>query len=533
MFISLSTFMLLMLLTALPAAVCAGCSSGSIVESYALVVDSSNKKLRKISISTNLVSTVFESANVDEYYDVAIASDGRFALVSLSVEGRRTVQYLNLSSNSYEYPTFHLDPNKEKEAQFAGPSGLAIATDQSFALVADSAGKIRRIDLQTYHVNPSIAGLLTGNSAYMDGSGSAARFDYPIDVALSIDSHYALVVDKRNHRIRKVDLTTADYTVSTVAGGDMGFQDGTAARFAFPSAIAIGPDGSFALVADSGNHRLRSIDLTTRVVSTIAGGTQGFADGAAARFSFPNGVSIQADASYALVADSGNSAIRQVSLSRDGAPVLGLTATIAGGPGPGYVDGPLTEARFNRPDRVQLSLGRVCSPCPAGAFSPGVDTTVCMACTPGKYSSAVGAASAGECRACAAGTYSEVDGLPGPRECRPCGPGRFSRGGASACADCGPGTASSSATAEGCAPCAAGSFSSAGGTACSPCAAGTYSTAVSTTSCSACPAGAFSTAVGAADAGSCQLCVAGLRTQLRHPVLDLVPLLCCQRHGSE
>ena len=62
--------------------------------------------------------------------------------------------------------------------------------------------------------------------------------------------------------------------VSTVAGsGSWGWTDavGTNARFNYPRGIAVAPDGSFALVVDSNNHRIRKIDLETRVVSTLAG----------------------------------------------------------------------------------------------------------------------------------------------------------------------------------------------------------------------------------------------------------------------
>ncbi len=132
----------------------------------------------------------------------------------------------------------------------------------------------------------------------------------------------------------------------------------------------------------------------------------------------------------ALVADSGNSAIRRISLASDEPPDgadIGLTTTIAGLDGPGYADGPVPEARFDRPDRVQLSFGRVCAPYPAGA-SAGAGTTVCVACTPGTSSSAVGAAAASKCRACAPGTFSDAGGLLGPSEFSPCCPGRLSPG---------------------------------------------------------------------------------------------------------
>jgi hypothetical protein len=73
--------------------------------------------------------------------------------------------------------------------------------------------------------------------------------------------------------------------------------------------LAASLDGSFVLVADSGNQVLLRLGMAAGVVTTLAGlaGATGSADGAGsvARFYLPVGVAVSPDGAFALVADSG------------------------------------------------------------------------------------------------------------------------------------------------------------------------------------------------------------------------------------
>ena len=127
--------------------------------------------------------------------------------------------------------------------------------------------------------------------------------------------------------IRKVAL---DGTVSTIAGspGVNGFADGTgaAARFDSPCGITVGPDGDL-YVADRNNHRIRRV-TPAGVVTTYAGSSSGFTEGAAttARFTFPEGV-VAAASGELYVADYGNLRVRLISRAGIGA---GAVSTLAG-----------------------------------------------------------------------------------------------------------------------------------------------------------------------------------------------------------
>ena len=83
------------------------------------------------------------------------------------------------------------------------------------------------------------------------------------------------------------------YKTFSVAGGNLGKQDGPGgnASFSLPVALALDTLSQRLFVADQGNHLIRSIDLRTSIVSTFAGSRRGYHDGAGrlAKFSEPSG----------------------------------------------------------------------------------------------------------------------------------------------------------------------------------------------------------------------------------------------------
>ena len=190
----------------------------------------------------------------------------------------------------------------------------------------------------------------SAESGCADGVGAAARFSYPWGLAVRPDGS-VLVADSCNHTIRCI---SAAGLVSTLAGaaGQVGSTDGqgAAARFSSPNGIALGPDGRL-YVADTDNHTIRCISAAG-VVSTLAGaaGQEGSADGlgAAARFSRPFDIALGPDGSL-FVADMGNDTIRCISAE-------GAVSTLAGAAGQlGIVDGRGPAARFAEP--MGLAVG--------------------------------------------------------------------------------------------------------------------------------------------------------------------------------
>ena len=167
------------------------------------------------------------------------------------------------------------------------PQGVitTIATGISYPgdLDVDAAGNLYVIsDQQIVKVTPG--GAVTNfagsyNQGQQDGTGSAATFLYPRDVELSPDGTLLYVADQLNDAIRKITVPGA--VVTTFAGlpTQNGATEGTglAARFYQPHDAVVAPDGNV-YVADSANRRIRRI-TPAGVTSTLAGGTNGTADG--------------------------------------------------------------------------------------------------------------------------------------------------------------------------------------------------------------------------------------------------------------
>ncbi|EOD24933.1 hypothetical protein EMIHUDRAFT_115723 [Emiliania huxleyi CCMP1516] len=156
----------------------------------------------------------------------------------------------------------------------------------------------------------------SGTEGSADGTGTAASFNRPYGVAVSPDAGTVYVADTFNHRIRKID--TSNGVTTTLAGsGTNTFADGTgtAASFNYPSGVAVSPDGGTLYVADFYNQRIRKIDTSDGDTTTLAGsGTYGFADGTgtAASFAGPTGVAMSPNGMTVYVAEVLNNRIRQV-----------------------------------------------------------------------------------------------------------------------------------------------------------------------------------------------------------------------------
>lgn len=233
-------------------------------------------------------------------------------------------------------------------AMFNNPQGIAVDAN-GLVYVADTANnRIRRIT--TDGTVSTFAG--DGTAGFQNGAGNQARFNAPQGVAVDSQGN-VYVADTGNSAVRKIDATG---TVSTLAGdGSVGSNDSPGSRFDGLVGITVEGQNVYVYLADTGNHRIRRLDVAGTVI-TVAGGERGFKDGSAsqARFAEPSGIAIDSDGKI-IIADAVNSLIRSVdpNLATEGSNQA--VTTLAGTGLRGLTNGPGDEARFFTPRGVAIS----------------------------------------------------------------------------------------------------------------------------------------------------------------------------------
>jgi sugar lactone lactonase YvrE len=232
---------------------------------------------------------------------------------------------------------------------YAEGNGAEAKFNRPFKAAVDNAGNVYVADTNNHRIRKiTPKGMVTtfagSTQGYTDGTATVAKFNDPVGVAVD-GAGNIYVADNSNERIRKI---TPEGVVTTLAGSTRGYADGigVAAKFFWPNGLAVDSAGNV-YVADAGNHRIRKI-TPEGVVTTLAGSTQGYADGTgvAAKFNGPQSVAVDS-AGNVYVADTDNHRIRKITPA-------GVVTTLAGGGATGrgngtHADGTGTEARFNFP----------------------------------------------------------------------------------------------------------------------------------------------------------------------------------------
>ena len=239
-------------------------------------------------------------------------------------------------------------------AKFDEPLGVAIDASGNIFVADTFNHTIRKIT--SAGVVSTIAGT-PGVAGSADGVGASALFRDPQGIAVD-GAGNLYVADSLNNTIRFITFVNGVANVSTLAGQagpGLGFADGhgTAAKFAYPIDVAVDPAGNV-YVADAGNSAIRKISVLGDVTTVVGvSGQQTNTDGdfATARFINPYGVAFDGSGNL-YVADAGSNTIRKITFAT---ATTGVVTTLAGSPGQhGNTDGTGSAARFYTPQGIDV-----------------------------------------------------------------------------------------------------------------------------------------------------------------------------------
>lgn len=223
------------------------------------------------------------------------------------------------------------------------PVGLARDGAGAFYVAEWGSGAVRKVS------SAGAVGVLAGvygTPGFADGAAASAKFGNCHDVAVNAAGTIVYVADTGNHRVRKIQ----GGSVSTIAGnGTAGEVDGPPASSQLngPCSLALDEAAGVLYVLERTNGVVRKLTLSTNALSTIAGGTPGYAEGtgAGARFFDPQNLRLGPDGHLYLT--DRNNRIRRVN------PATGEATTYAGGgtssTDAGFIGGAAASSRMNWP----------------------------------------------------------------------------------------------------------------------------------------------------------------------------------------
>jgi sugar lactone lactonase YvrE len=225
------------------------------------------------------------------------------------------------------------------------PSAIELDKDENLIIADSGSSTIKRLNVTNGEIT-TIAGV-ENKRGFVNRDAAQSLFNAPIGLAVANDGKI-YVADTYNDKIRLIE----NDHVSTVAGDSRGFHDGKGgeALFDTPCGIAILPDGSL-LVADTGNRRLRRIDLEGNVTTVAGTGEADSVDGFPLQAKFVKPTSIEVSENGAIFITDGNS-IRAI-----GTRIFPFIETISGTKR-GLSDGNLRKSNFNRPSGIAFDANR-------------------------------------------------------------------------------------------------------------------------------------------------------------------------------
>ncbi|KAL0485645.1 NHL repeat-containing protein [Acrasis kona] len=263
--------------------------------------------------------------NTNLQFPSGLAIDSANNLVYISDTNNHRIKVVNITSGLTRTVAgtgvggYNNDNVDGRTANLQNPRGISLDPINNLLYIADyNNNRIRVLNLNTGNIS-TFAG--TGQSTFADDAvATNGKLANPCGVTVDTARNVVYIADLNNHRIRMVNRTSG--SISTIAGtGWSGYDyDNVQARTAKlngPRDLALDSSRSLLYIADTENFLVRVIDLSSGIISRVAGNRYQNFNGESlpaldARLNSPYAVAVDSSTGYVYVGDSGNKKLRMI-----------------------------------------------------------------------------------------------------------------------------------------------------------------------------------------------------------------------------
>ena len=304
------------------------------------IADSSHNRVLVTDLEGGIQSVIGsgEPGNIDGAFDTAMLNHPQ----GMAVDGSRlyiadaenhTIRLADLDAGTVktiagtgEQALFRHDGGMAPEFPLNSPYDLALQDDTLYIAMA-GFHQLWALDLPSGQIAP-YAG--DGVENILDGPRMEAQLAQPYGLTVSEGTIY--FADSETSAVRSVpdiDVDTELAVVETLVGDglfDFGDRDGAFGDAIFQHVQATAVMDGVLYVADTYNHKIKAMDLSNRVVETVAGsGDSGATDGEAMKATFNEPAGLACADRQIYVADTNSHAIRVIDLDTGQVSTLELT----------------------------------------------------------------------------------------------------------------------------------------------------------------------------------------------------------------
>ncbi|KAL0487058.1 hypothetical protein AKO1_012147 [Acrasis kona] len=209
-------------------------------------------------------------------------------------------------------------------ATLNGPRSLAVDTVNNLVYIADFSNNMIRVVNRSNGIISRFAGNGVCGNTGDGGPATSAQICSPFGMVLDTITNTLYFSTHGHHVIRSVRNGTINAVAGNGTAGYNGNNIAAVnAQLNFPCHLSIDYDRNLIYVADTNNHIIRSINRTSGIIGLVAGtpklssynGDDQLRSSASVAFSYPNGVTYDSKTNAIYVADTGNYLVRIIDLT--------------------------------------------------------------------------------------------------------------------------------------------------------------------------------------------------------------------------